>query len=185
MKRIIPLVALLCILCSSQLAQAQTTIEKFFQKYQNDQSFTVINITPKMFSMFSKVSSDDPDAKKVMNLASKLKGLRILIKEDTKEGQKLYREAAQFLGTGMEELMSLRDKDSDLKFMVRENAKGNIAELVMLVGSSNEFLALLVLGDFSISEISEIAGNMNIDGFDNLGKLGEDTKGPKGRKGPK
>ncbi|WP_341836218.1 DUF4252 domain-containing protein [Chitinophaga pollutisoli] len=183
MKRLIPLVALLCLLCSSQLALAQTTIDKFFQKYQNDQSFTVINITPKMFSMFSKVSADDPDAKKVLSLASKLKGLRILIKEDTKDGQRLYREAAQFLTSGMEELMSLRDKDTDLKFMVRENTKGNIAELVMLVGSTNEFLALLLMGDFSIEEISEIAGNMNIDGFENLGKL--DSKGPKGPKGKK
>src|SRR5687768_1782838 len=151
MKRIIMII---CVLCSSELALAQSTIDKFFQKYQDDESFTVINITPKMFNMFSKFSIDDPDAKKVTALASKLKGLRILIKEDTKDGQRLYKEAAQFLNGGMEELMSLRDKDTDLKFMVRENAKGNIQELVMLVGSSTEFLALTLFGDFSINEIS-------------------------------
>ena len=174
MKRILMII---CVLCSSELALAQSSIDKFFQKYQDDESFTVINITPKMFNMFSKFSVDDPDAKKVTELASKLKGLRILIKEDTKDGQRLYHEAAKFLGSGMEELMSVRDKDSDLKFMVRENAKGNIQELVMLVGSSSEFVALTVFGDFSISEISEIAGGMNIDGFQNLGQL--KTKKPK------
>ncbi len=174
MKRMLMII---CVLCSGELALAQSSIDKFFQKYQDDESFTVINITPKMFNMFSKFSVDDPDAKKVTELASKLKGLRILIKEDTKDGQKLYHEAAKFLGGGMEELMSVRDKDSDLKFMVRENAKGNIQELVMLVGSSSEFVALTVFGDFSISEISEIAGGMNIDGFQNLGQL--KTKKPK------
>ncbi len=171
---------IICVLCSSELALAQSSIDKFFQKYQDDESFTVINITPKMFNMFSKFSIDDPDAKKVTALASKLKGLRILIKEDTKDGQKLYREAAQFLTGGMEELMSVRDKDTDLKFMVRENAKGNIQELVMLVGSSDEFVALTIFGDFSIAEISEIAGGMNIDGFQNLGQLRD--KGGKGKK---
>ncbi|RPD39731.1 DUF4252 domain-containing protein [Chitinophaga barathri] len=177
MKRILMII---CVLCSSELALAQSSIDKFFQKYQDDESFTVINITPKMFNMFSKFSIDDPDAKKVTALASKLKGLRILIKEDTKDGQKLYREAAQFLTGGMEELMSVRDKDTDLKFMVRENAKGNIQELVMLVGSSDEFVALTIFGDFSIAEISEIAGGMNIDGFQNLGQLRD--KGGKGKK---
>ncbi|MBO9154341.1 DUF4252 domain-containing protein [Chitinophaga sp. GCM10012297] len=178
MKRMLMII---CVLCSSELALAQSTIDKFFQKYQDDESFTVINITPKMFNMFSKFSVDDPDAKKVTALASKLKGLRILIKEDTKDGQKLYREASQFLGTGMEELMSVRDKETDLKFMVRENTKGNIQELVMLVGSTDEFVALTVFGDFSIAEISEIAGGMNIDGFQNLGQL-RDNKGAKGKK---
>lgn len=180
MKRISFL--LIIILCTGQLAMAQSTIDKFFLKYQDDPDFTVINITPKMFGMFSKLSMDDPDAKKIVTVASKLKGMRILVKEDAKDGQKLFREAAAFLG-GLEELMTVRDKEADVKFMVKEHPGGNIAELVMLVGSTDEFLALTLFGDISLTELSSIAGTMKIDGFENLGKLG--SKGPKGKKGPK
>lgn len=169
MKRIFFLIFIS--LCSTQLALAQSSVEKFFLKYQNDPSFTVINITPKMFGMFSKISSDDPDAKKITTVAGKLKGLRILVKEETKDGGKLFREAAQFLTSDFEELMTIRNKDADVKFMVKENAKGNIAELIMLVGSPNEFVALSIFGDINLSELSEIAGDIKIDGFDNLKSL--------------
>lgn len=180
MKRIASL--LIIALCTSQLAFAQGTIDKFFQKYQDDPAFTVINITPKMFGMFSKLSMDDPDAKKIVNVASKLKGMRILIKEDAKDGQRLYKEAATFLGNGLEELMTVRDKESDVKFMVKEHANGNIAELVMLVGTTDEFVALSLFGDISLTELSSIAGEMKIDGFENLGKLGKGGKMTKGNK---
>lgn len=169
MKRIFFLIFIS--LCSTQLALAQSTVEKFFLKYQNDPSFTVINVTPKMFSMFSSVSSNDPDFKKVTTVVSKLKGLRILVKEDTKDGAKLFKEAAAFLTSDFEELMTIRNKEADVKFMVKENAKGNIAELIMLVGSPDEFVALSIFGDINLSELSEIAGDIKIDGFDNLKSL--------------
>lgn len=157
-------------LCCSQYASAQV-IDKFFRKYQDDPSFTVINITPKMFSMFSKLSVDDPDVQKLSNVVGKLKGLRILVKENTKDGKKLYTEAAQFLTADLEELMTLRNEGADVKFLIKENAKGNIAELIMLVGSPSEFVALSLFGDISLNEIAEIAGDIKIDGFENLSKL--------------
>lgn len=168
MKRILFIIVVS--LCSSQLASAQV-IDKFFKKYQDDPSFTVINITPKMFSMFSKLSVDDPDVQKLSTVVGKLKGLRILVKENTKDGKKLYAEAAEFLTTDLEELMTVRNQDADVKFMIKETPKGNIGELIMLVGSPSEFVALSLFGDISLNEIAEIAGDIKIDGFENLTKL--------------
>lgn len=173
MKRVLFLIVVG--LCCSQLASAQV-IDKFFRKYQDDPAFTVINITPKMFSMFSKLSVDDPDVQKLSNVVGKLKGLRILVKENAKDGKKLYAEAAQFLTADLEELMTVRNQDADVKFMIKETAKGNIAELIMLVGSPSEFVALSLFGDISLNEIAEIAGDIKIDGFENLTKLPKKKK---------
>lgn len=162
-------------LCSSQLASAQT-IDKFFRKYQDDPAFTVINITPKMFSMFSKVSVNDPDAQKITNVIGKLKGLRILVKENCNDGKKLFSEATQYLTPELEELMTVKNKDADVRFLIKENAKGNVAELMMLVGGSGEFVALSLFGDFSLNDIAEIAGDIKIDGFDNLKSLPKSSK---------
>ncbi|SEW50813.1 DUF4252 domain-containing protein [Chitinophaga arvensicola] len=167
MKRL--LLFLVAIFASYHLsAQQGSVIERFFQKYENDRSFTVITITPKMFSMFAKVDPGDADAKNMMKVIQKLKGLRILTKETTKDGPRLYREAAAFLGSDFEELMTVRDKDSDLKFLVKEDARGNINELVMLVGSSDEFLAMSLVGTLDLNEISQIANGINIQGMDKL-----------------
>lgn len=167
MKRL--LLFLVAIFASYHLsAQQGSVIERFFQKYENDRSFTVITITPKMFSMFAKVDPGDADAKNMMKVIQKLKGLRILTKETTKDGPRLYKEAAAFLGSDFEELMTVRDKDSDLKFLVKEDAKGNINELVMLVGSADEFLAMSLVGTLDLNEISQIANGINIQGMDKL-----------------
>lgn len=168
MKRF--LLLLMAVFASFHLsAQQGSVIDRFFQKYENDRNFTLVSITPKMFSMFAKVDAGDAEAKNMMKVIQKLKGLRILAKEDTKDGPRLYKEAAAFLGSDFEELMTLRDKDSDLKFMVKENGKnGNISELIMLVGSSSEFMAMSLVGDIDLNEISLIAGSVNIQGMDKL-----------------
>jgi hypothetical protein len=163
------LLLLMAVFASFHLsAQQGSVIDRFFQKYENDRNFTLVSITPKMFSMFAKVDPGDKDAKNMMRVIQKLKGLRILAKEDTKDGPRLYKEAASFLSSDFEELMTLRDKDSDLKFMVKENSKGTISELIMLVGSSSEFMAMSLVGDIDLNEISLIAGSVNINGMDKL-----------------
>ncbi|PSL43347.1 uncharacterized protein DUF4252 [Chitinophaga niastensis] len=167
MKR--SLVLLIAVFASMHLfAQQGSVIDRFFQKYENDRNFTLVSITPKMFSMFAKVDAGDADAKNLMKVVQKLKGLRILAKEDTKDGPRLYKEAAAFLSADFEELMTVRDKDSDLKFLVKENSKGNINELIMLVGSADQFLAMSLVGDIDLNEISQIAGSVNIQGMDKL-----------------
>lgn len=170
MKR--SLLLLIAVFASFNLfAQQGGVIDRFFSKYENDRNFTVVSITPKMFSMFSKLDANDPAAKSLMRVIQKLKGLRILAREDTKDGPKLYREAAAFLTTDFQELMTVRDKTSDLKFLVKENARGNINELVMLVGSPDEFLAMSLVGDIDLNEISQIASSVNIQGMDKLKNL--------------
>ena len=172
MKKQIILILLLVIAGLRLSAQGQgSAIDRFFQKYEEDRSFTLVSVTPKMFSMFSKLDINTGEGQQFMQVIKKLRGLRILAKEDTKEGPRLYREAAAFLTKDMEELMTIRDDNTDLKFMVKENAKGNIAELIMLVGSDDEFMAMSLVGDIDLNEISQIAGKMNIHGMENLNKL--------------
>lgn len=170
MKR--TLLLLLLVTGSMQLfAQQGSVIDRFFQKYENDRAFTLISVTPKMFSMFSKLDLNTSEGQNFMQVVKKIKGLRILAKENSKDGNKLYKEASALFTKEFEELMTIRDGNDDLRFMVKENAKGNIAELVMLIGSDSEFLAMSLVGDIDLNEISQIAGNMNINGLDKLKKI--------------
>jgi hypothetical protein len=170
MKRL--LLALLLVVASTQLfAQQGSAIDRFFQSYENDQSFTLISVTPKMFSMFTKLDINSTEGQSFLKVIKKIRGLKMLAKENTKDGLKLFREASSSLTKDYEELMTVRDGKTDLRFLVKENAQGNIAELIMLVGSEDEFLAMSLVGDIDLAEISQIAGGMNIEGFDKLKKL--------------
>ena len=49
-------------------------IAKFFNKYQEDETFSVVNISGKMFSMMANVTGDTPEEKAIIGAISKIKG---------------------------------------------------------------------------------------------------------------
>jgi len=152
-------------------------ISKFFSKYQNDETFSQVTISSKMFSMLTNMEVDDAEDQEVINAISKLKGLRILAKEDTREGRTLYKEALSLIPTkDYEELMSVRDEDKDMKFFIKETSPGKISELVMVAGGAEEFMVLSLFGEIDLKQIGKIGSKMDIDGLDNLHKLDDDKK---------
>src|SRR5690606_28614723 len=94
MKKIAGIVALMVTLTA---AHGQDVISKFFSKYQNDESFTNVNISSKMFGLFTQMDAEDPEDKEVLEAISKLKGLRILAKENARNSRELYNEALHLI----------------------------------------------------------------------------------------
>lgn len=176
MKKIIIFMAL-CMAGWSASAQ-QSALDRFFDKYEPDTSFTIINISPKMFNMFSKVNlnTGDQQADQIMDVAKKLTGLRIITKDNAHNGMQLFREASSLLSPKMDELMTIRDHGNDLKFLVDQDKNGIIHTLVMLVGGANEFFAMSLTGNINLNEVSKIAGSMNIQGFDQLKNVNKNKK---------
>jgi hypothetical protein len=153
-------------------ANAQNdAIAKFFTKYQNDESFSQVTISGKMFSMMANISGDTPEEKAMINSISKIKGLKILSKSEARNSRELYKEAISMIPTNnFEELMSIRDKDKDMKFFTKE-AGGKISELVMVMGGNEEFMVLTLFGEIDLKDISKIGKSVNIEGLENLEKV--------------
>lgn len=149
--------------------QAQgDAISKFFTKYQNDVSFSQVNMSSKMFSLMANLEVENPEDQEVVNMISKLKGLRILAKEEARDSRELYKEALSMIPKSeFEELMSVRDKDKDMKFYIKESG-GKISELVMVAGGNDEFMILSLFGEIDLKQVSKISKKMNIDGLENL-----------------
>jgi len=162
--------AIVSILILSTLAASaqEDAITKFFSKYQNDDSFTQINITGRMFSLFTNFEAEDEEDQEMIDAVSKVKGLKILAKEDIANGQELYEEAFRLIDSNeYEELMTIREKDNDMKFLIKEK-NGIIAELLMVIGSEDSFFLLSLVGDIDLKQISKLSKSMDIDGFENL-----------------
>lgn len=156
-------------------ANAQSdAITKFFNKYSSDESFTQVTVSSKMFSLFTNMEADTPEDKEVLDAISKLKGLRILAKENDSNSRVLYKEAFALIpAKEYEELMSVRDKDKDMKFYIKESG-GKISELLMLAGGDMEFMVLSLYGEIDLKQVSRIGRKMNVDGLENLEKMKKD-----------
>lgn len=174
MKKLVAIIVLAVTLTS---AKGQDVISKFFSKYQDDESFTNVTISSKMFGLFTEMAATTPEDKEILDAIGKLKGLKILAKENARDSRALYSEALSVIPKSYEELMSVRDKDKDVKFLIQENG-GKISEMLMVVGGSDEFMIMSLFGEIDLKQISRIGSKMNIKGLENLNSMDKGNSTP-------
>ena len=160
---------IIAILLAGNIVFSQNdAINRFFKQYENDDNFTVISISPKMFKMMSKVKWDNV-SNEVKQTINQLTGFRMLTSE--KNGIKLYNEAIQKLNLGSyDEIMSIKDKGENLRFFIKET-KNRINELVMLVGTQSEFVLMSLTGIIDLDNISKLGATINVKGMENLSSV--------------
>lgn len=163
------IISLLLVIAMHSVAQ-DDAIKKYFNKYSDDERFTSVYVSNKMFSMFSNADEDGAD-KELKEILNKLGGLRIL-SSDEANGTKMYQEAHDLLVTnGFEDLMEVKEKGkSEFKFMIRE-VNGKIRELLMLSGQGNKFFLMSLIGDIDLKKISKLSKTLDVEGIENLDKL--------------
>lgn len=163
-------------MCSLVASAQNDAIAKFFSKYQSDETFSQVTISGKMFSMMANITGETEEEKAMIASISKIKGLKILSKSDARNSRELYKEAISMIPTNtFEELMSIRDKDKDMKFYTKESG-GKISELVMVMGGNEEFMVLTLFGEIDLKDISKIGKSVNINGLENLEKVKDHNK---------
>lgn len=149
-------------------------ISKYFDKYMDDENFTMVYVSPKMFNLVAKLDIDDID-EETKELIKSIKGLRILTTDINP--QTYYDEAvASFNISEYEKLMEVRDEAERVHFLVRSGAEEKIEELLLLVGGGSEFVMLSFIGNIDLNKISKLANSMDIQGAEHLDKLEQKEK---------
>lgn len=151
-------------------AFSQDVIQRYFSELNNDEQVTKVSISSKMFELFMHIDSEEEDEKELLETVSKLKGMKILIKDDVANGEQLYKAAIKKPNGDYEVLMTVEDNDEDLTFFIREE-NGIIAELVMIAGGEGNFVLLSLIGEIDLNQIAKLSKSMNIEGMDNLQKI--------------
>lgn len=171
MKNLI--VIILCCLSVGVFAQS-SGVSSYIDKYADNDDFTTVTINQKMFGMLATVAtgdeSMDPDVKEMI---SNLKELRILT---SKSGIQSHFDAANKLieADGFEELMNMKDKGSNARFMVKDSDGGNIVDELVLIVSGDEFVLLEFVGQIDLTKVAKLSKAINIGGLEHLEKIKED-----------
>lgn len=171
MKYILITVTLLLMTVASH-AQSDA-ISRYFDRYVDDEDFTVVYVSGKMFSMLSKIDVEeleDQESKVIMDVAKNINGLRVLVTE--KDPQMHYKAARKLMNknTDYEVLMTVREAETNVNFWIRENGD-TIEELFLLVGSEEEFVMISFLGVLDLNKLAKLSNSIDMKGAEHLDKI--------------
>jgi len=147
-------------LLASSFLNAQTnTLKRLFDKYENEDHVTIVSISKTMFSLIpGNIKAGDVD---LQHLLPKIESLLIISSNNSDMREKMSAEFHSMIekDKDYEQLMRVKSDKTNVTFNVRK--KGNlINELIMLVIDEKDFVAIQLLGNFTISDIENIAKDM-------------------------
>lgn len=159
---------LMLLLGSSMIFAQNDAITSHFNDLVEDEDFSTVYVSPEMFKLVAKFS-DDNSKNDIAEISKDIKTLRILSTEKTP--QKFYKKANKLLNSkNYDELMTIKDKGQNIRFVTQ--TKGDIIqELVLIIGSEKDFTMVDFTGIIDLDKISQLAGKLNINGSNELGRL--------------
>lgn len=156
----IPVFILLCFVGKAQ--DNINAIDEYFQEYVEDELFSVVYISPRLFQLVGKIGSEeldlnDKEADAFIDMASDLRGLRIL--STSTKPQSYFNEFRSKVDTRVyETLVTIREKNGGrLEFFLRENAAGDIEELLFFSVGEESFTLMSFVGPLNLDKIIRLA----------------------------
>ena len=150
-----------CLLCSSLTVAQNNTFKSLFDKYENEDNVTIVSISKSMFNLIpGNIKTNNIDIKSVV---SKIESMLIITSEKSSVKEKMNDDFKSLVEKNKEyeELMRIRSDKTNVIFNIRK--KGDlINELVLLVNDENDFVAMQLLGNFTLEDIQKVARDSQV-----------------------
>lgn len=165
-------ILLIALLSCFGLQAQNDAIQSLFSEYMDNDDFNSVYVSPKMFQMISNIDVEDME-EDTKDILENIKGLRILSTDN--DGLALFNKSKRLLNTNSYEvLMTVKDDDQDIEFLIKDSDNGNIVqELLLLVGGKEGFTMMSFVGNLDLKKLSKLAKDMDISGLEHLEKLEE------------
>jgi len=180
MKTITMKTGLLIFILSPMLSMSQyvSPAEKIYEKYAGQDGFTSVNISKELFQMIMKMDIQGEGTEEVQDMQKmmeQLDGLKVITYENNENPEKvkgLYKEFSALFPAGtFAELMVIKEKGNNIRFLTKQDDKGKIQELVMLAEDEGEVTLLSLYGRIDMSTVAKLSSKMKIEGMDKLQKM--------------
>ena len=151
-------------------------VSKYFDKYENDETFTKVSLSSKMFSLFTEMEGNTEDEEEFLDVIGKLKGMKVVASEKVANPEELYNNAISDVAkAGYEELMTVKDAEENVKISIKEK-DGIIEELILVAGGKEKFAMVSLYGIIDLKQVSKLASMMRMNELKYFKNLDEDDK---------
>jgi len=150
------LLLMISLFCSCLLYAQNSAFNRLFEKYENEDEVTVVNISKSMFNLIpGNIKTGNVDIK---NIVPKIESMRLLTSDKSSLKDKMNADFKDLVDKDKdyEELMRVKSGKSNISFNLKK--KGDlIRELIMLVNDEEDFVVIQILGNFLLDDIKKIA----------------------------
>jgi len=173
MKKYIILFALL-LLGQAGFSQSQA-VENFHNKYKDNGKYISVRIDGGILNILSGIETNDEEAREMLEAMTKIDAINVHSidrDEDEFAESDITKFKKDVQKEKYDELMIVRDGDTDVDFLVKEK-KGKISDLLLVVDEPDEFTIVSISGEIDLKTIAEITENLDIKGSKHMDKLEE------------
>lgn len=167
------LLALLLLFSLSVFAQ-DSPFDELVKKYENEDGFTTVVISGEMFDLFANIDPSEEN-KEINNLMQSLSAIKILNFDKSKyKAPKLdfyYKIIEDLPKDKYVELMTVKEKDQNVKFYIRKLNTGKIGEMIMISGGDDDNTMISISGQIDLHDMSKLSHSLGIKGLENLKEL--------------
>lgn len=166
---------IILIISASGTALAQgKVVDKYFNKFESDETFTKVSVSSKMFSLFTEMEGNTDEEKEFLDMVSKIKGMKAVTSEKVSNPNQLYNDAIDDVEKeGYEELMTVKDAEENVKISIKDK-NGIIEELILVVGGKEKFALVSLYGEIDLKQVSKLASGMRMSGMQYLKNIDTD-----------
>jgi hypothetical protein len=146
----------ICLLYSGIVVAQNSATNKLFDKYENEDSITFINISKAMLKLLpDDISTEHVNLK---NISSKIESIRLISSEKKELKEKINADFKSLINNdkNYEELIRIKDNKTNIIFNVKKKGE-SISELIMLINDEKDFVAIHISGNLTLEEIQDIA----------------------------
>ena len=147
---------LFALFCNSLIYAQSNSFNRLFEKYENEEDITIVNISKAMFNLIpGNLRTGNVNIKEIL---PKMESMRILTSNNIDLKEKMAADFKLLIAKdkAYEELMSIKSGKSIITFNLKK--KGDLVnELVMIVNEDKDFVVIQILGNFFLYDIKKIA----------------------------
>lgn len=152
--------------------------QSIFDKYEEMENVGSVIVNKSMIDLVSSLGAmdeADKEAQEFLEIAQGLEGIRVFMTEDKNASADMLATVSTYLKSSkLEELMRVKDKDTNVKFYIKHGRKkDHVTELLMFVsGISNtdvdlngrkiETVLVSLVGDIDLNKVGTLTKKMDL-----------------------
>ncbi|MCH2199202.1 MAG: DUF4252 domain-containing protein [Flavobacteriales bacterium] len=157
----------LCLMAFSLVTFAQSAVTEYFSDYQEDDRFTQISVSGKMFELMTHIEGETKEEEEMLKAISDLDAMKMVVCDNCENGYAMYKDALKRFGSSYAELLRVENKDDNFTFLIREK-DGMVTELVMIGHGTEEFIIMSLAGNIDLNQVARIGRAVDINGLEQL-----------------